>query len=346
MKDDIIIDVKPKKVKSKVNFWFKTCIVFDILVLSCLFVVYGPWAGFRNFWITSAMKTMTHKYFARTFYSEKQITETLNNNSVENLNAETDTSKIVFADGKDTGVYESYYEEQILKRDKNNDLYKYFKIKVNGSNAYVTVIYDPSRIDYVISKKIENRGQVLKDIAADYGAIVAINASGFRKNGTKLVPMGTVIKDGKVLSVSSKFSGNYGLIGFTNDNVLFLTNKDGEEAIKEGMRDAVSFGPFLYINGKPAEIKGNGGGYAPRTVIAQRKDGIVFFVVFDGRSASSLGASMKDLIEILTRYKAYNAANLDGGGSSTLVIENEVINYTGGFGYSGDRYLPDAWIVK
>ena len=55
---------------------------------------------------------------------------------------------------------------------------------------------------------------------------------------------------------------------------------------------------------------------------------------------------MNDLIDILTRYKAYNAANLDGGGSSTLVINNEVINRTGGWSYNGDRYLPDAWIVK
>ena len=57
-------------------------------------------------------------------------------------------------------------------------------------------------------------------------------------------------------------------------------------------------------------------------------------------------ATKKDLIEILTRYKAYNAANLDGGASSTLIINNEIINRVGGWSYSGDRYLPDAWIVK
>ena len=115
------------------------------------------------------------------------------------------------------------------------------------------------------------------------------------------------------------------------------------------MRDAMTFGPFLYVNGKAAKISGNGGwGYAPRSVIAQRKDGIVLFIVFDGRNLTerALGASMNDLIDILTRYKAYNAANLDGGGSSTLVINNEVINRTGGWSYNGDRYLPDAWIVK
>ena len=54
------------------------------------------------------------------------------------------------------------------------------------------------------------------------------------------------------------------------------------DAIKAGMEDAVEFGPFLIVNGNAAEIKGNGGwGIAPRTVLAQRKDGIVLFVVID-----------------------------------------------------------------
>ena len=346
--EKLLIEEKPKKKKNKnrLNFWFKSFIVLDILAVAALFVIYGPWDGFRNFWITSAMTTMTHHYLAETFYTEETINKTISMNYVENIDEETNTEAIVFSDGADTGVYESEYEEQILKRDEGNDLYKVFSIKVNGSTAHVAVIYDPSRIHYTISSKINKRGQKLIDLAKEQEAIVTVNASAFARIGSKLVPNGVTIKDGKVLQ-NATMSKRHGIIGFNNDNVLVLMKGDADDAIAAGIRDAMSFGPFLYVNGVPAKISGNGGwGCHPRTVIAQRKDGIVFFIVFDGRSGGHLGATMNDLIEVLTRYKAYNAANLDGGGSSTLIVNNKLVNNPGGWGYTGDRYLPDAWIVK
>jgi exopolysaccharide biosynthesis protein len=127
-----------------------------------------------------------------------------------------------------------------------------------------------------------------------------------------------------------------------------LTKENATEAIKDGMMDAVYFGPFLIVNGKAASMKGNGGwGVAPRTAIAQRKDGIVLFLVIDGRSPGySNGIDMVEMTKLLLKYKAYNASNLDGGGSSTLVINNKLINKPRGFGYTGARYLADAWIIK
>lgn len=340
---------KKKRKKNGIDSWFKVFVTLDVFALICLYVAYGNWDGFRNFWITSAMRTATHQYLAKTLYSDSMIKTVISNNYVANIDDNTNSSEIVFSNNVDTGVYESIYEEQILKRDEGNDLYKYFSIEINSTTAHVTVIYDSSRIDYALSKYIDYGGQKLKKIAKSENAVIAINASGFEMIEEKLIPMGTVIKDGKILFQNGKTGGSMGLIGFNNDNVLVLTKEDPETAIENGMRDAMTFGPFLIVNGKAAQISGNGGwGYAPRTVIAQRKDGIVLFIVFDGRSLNSraIGASMKDLIEILTRYKAYNAANLDGGGSSTLVINNEVINRVGGWSYSGERSLPDAWIVR
>ena len=54
---------------------------------------------------------------------------------------------------------------------------------------------------------------------------------------------------------------------------------------------------------------------------------IVLFLVIDGRSLKSKGADMNDLVNILLRYHAYNAANLDGGNSSVMVIDNKIINH-------------------
>ena len=138
------------------------------------------------------------------------------------------------------------------------------------------------------------------------------------------------------------------IVAIKNLAQLYRDISSAEKAIKKGMRDAVTFGPFLIVNGKPAQVKGNGGwGYANRTAIAQRKDGIVLFLVIDGRGANgSDGISIADMITLFEKYGAYNAANLDGGGSSVLTIEGELINSPRGFGYTGERYLPNAWILK
>ena len=100
-----------------------------------------------------------------------------------------------------------------------------------------------------------------------------------------------------------------------------------EQAIAQGVRDAVEFGPFLIVNGKASSVLGNGGwGIAPRTAIGQRRDGIVLMLVINGRLATSLGADMIDLTDIMERYGAYNAANLDGGTSSVLVVGDTIVN--------------------
>ena len=113
------------------------------------------------------------------------------------------------------------------------------------------------------------------------------------------------------------------------------------------MSEAVEFGPNLIVNGKTAKIHGDGGwGIAPRSVIAQRKDGVILFLIIEGRLPGySIGASMNDVIDILLRYKAYNAANLDGGASSTMSIEGKLWNRASAGGEYGGRSVSNAWIV-
>ncbi len=157
------------------------------------------------------------------------------------------------------------------------------------------------------------------------------------------MPQGNYIVNGEVV-YSTYESGP--IIGFTNENILMLMSATAEEAVKKGIRSGVEFEPFLIVNGVPATITGDGGdGKRPRTILAQRQDGIVLMFVVDGKW-NGTGISLPELMEILQLYKCYNAANLDGGGSTTLVINGELINSPAGWGYTGERYLADAWIVK
>ena len=141
-----------------------------------------------------------------------------------------------------------------------------------------------------------------------------------------LIPLGITISEGDVV-YEREYEGTGGLVGFTEDNILFCTKCDPSKKDALNIRDAVTCGPFLIVNGKASSVYGNGGwGTAPRTAIGQRKDGIVLFLVLDGRMTKRPGANMDDLIEIMQNYGAYNAANLDGGTSSVMIVKGEMIN--------------------
>lgn len=320
-----------KKIKTK-NKKIKIIIIviisfIAISISSVLFLLYGPYDGFRNWLITTAMTTMNHQYLATSFYSTETINEVLTKNKVIEPTDNTDLSKIN-TDTIKTTIYKDEYEKEILEHEEG-EIYKMIEVKGKTYEGYLTAIYDPSKVKLVTTKYLGTKGEYLIDMAKRENAIVAINGGGFIDDTTLNSggeAAGIVIKDGKILS-TNRYQRSGGLIGLTNDNKLYLGRINAEEAIQAGIRDAVEFGPFLIVNGEPSQVVGNGGyGLHPRTVIGQRKDGVILFLIIDGRRADCIGADMDDLIEIMTRYGAYNAANLDGGNSSALVIKNKLIN--------------------
>lgn len=97
---------------------------------------------------------------------------------------------------------------------------------------------------------------------------------------------------------------------------------------KLGVTEAVSFGPALIVEGQKTITTGNGGwGMAGRTVIAQKKDGSIILLVIDGIQLDSYDATLKEVQDLLyDEYEAYNTTNLDGGSSSTMFYNDEIIN--------------------
>lgn len=305
-------------------------IIIGIYALGCsifLLIIYGPIDNFRTWLITTAMSTMNHQYYCKWFYSNDIINAVLRENYVYNDGTSTDPSLITF---DKTEVYANEYEKDVLEHDKD-DLYKIIRFKVNDCDAYLAVVYDPSKISVGVSKYIGVGGQYIYDMTKQQGAVLAINGGGFydpnyNSNGGN--PLGVTIADGKIITDDSYNSNGGGIIGFDLFNKLILMrDATGTQAIDAGIRDAVTMGPFLIVNGKMADIKGNGGwGYAARTAIGQRKDGIVLLLVVDSNEFRTKGASIRDLAEIMERYGAINAANLDGGTSSAMVVNNKLIN--------------------
>jgi len=317
---------KPKK-QRKIRKLTILFIILDILVAGCFLLVYGPYTDFRNLIINTAMNTKSHQYIAYTFWSDETIQNVLAQSAYIPINEAVDLDKIVI-DTAPKDSYDNEYDEAILTRDPGNEDYKYMKVKVGKYDAHLVAIYDPSKVELIHSKTFNTgTGQErIKDMCTRMGGVVCINGGMFIDYGWGSdVPMGYLIKDGKI--IWSDGNGVAGLIGFNNDNKLLLVNATGEEAINMGMRDALEFGPFLIVNGKPLEyVNPSVGGYsrAARVAIAQRRDGVVLFLVTEGTHAA--GPNMLEVIETLQLYGAYNAANLDGGTSAQLAINGKIIN--------------------
>ena len=341
------------KKKKKMSLTKKIIIIcssiFVTMIFAFLFLFYGPIDSFKEFWITSAMTTMNHRYLATWIYSDSYIQKVLKNNSIIEVNEISNPNDITFRKYTTT-IYRNEYEKEILQKDPNNDLYKVINVSGKGYQGFLVAIYDPSRIHIATTSKLGVAGENILTVSKREGAIIAMNAGGFYDpdwNSNGALPHGTVFSNGKVVSDYDDARVGGGFIGFNNENKLILGNMSKSEAIKTGYRDAIEFGPYLIVNGKRSFVKGNGGwGIAPRSAIGQRQDGIVLFLVINGRLANSIGADMVDLCDIMENYGAYNAANLDGGSSSELVINNEIINTPVAAGKYGLRDMSTFWVVK
>ena len=74
--------MKEKKNKKKKKIYKSTIvfIILDIIVAACFFITYGPYDKLRNLYVTTAMKTMNHQYFAKIFYSDATIEKIMASN--------------------------------------------------------------------------------------------------------------------------------------------------------------------------------------------------------------------------------------------------------------------------
>jgi exopolysaccharide biosynthesis protein len=339
-----------KKISKKKKFIIVLASILVLLFGSGAFLLYGPYAGFRNFWITSAMTTMTHQWLAKMFYSDATIKKVLAANSIieSKETSNPDLITIKDYDSSTTTIYKNQYEKEILTKDEGNDLYKVINITGDNYKGFLVAIYKPSKVKLAVTKYLGTKGEAITTVAKRENAVVAINGGGFYDpdwNSNGALPHGIVIKDGKVISEYQEAQMGGGFIGFTPDNKFVLGKMSKEKALAT-YRDALEFGPFLIVNGKASFVKGNGGwGIAPRTAIGQRQDGIVLFLIINGRLTTSLGADMVDLTEVMQNYGAYNAANLDGGSSTELVINNKIVNTPVAGGTNGLRDMPTFWIV-
>lgn len=289
-----------------------------VIALAFAFVMYGPFTFLSDLYITTAMRSSDHKYLATMLYSDKYISKVLERNSageMEGLSVYT-PSEYIGSDKMELTPLEGY-----------------------GCSGYIITVYDESRIDIVETRS--GSGELLESIAERSNAAAAINASGYASSERRNIPNGLAVYDGK--TAGDKKDKQRSFVAVDYNNRLFMGTLSTKEILSAGFRDVVEFGPLLILNGEPCEIKGNGGGLAPRTAMGITADRRVLLLVIEGRKGLDFGASLQTVQDIMLDYGAVNACNLDGGFSSSMYYEEELVASVGSF---NERMLPNAVIVE
>ncbi|MBR0366781.1 MAG: phosphodiester glycosidase family protein [Clostridia bacterium] len=311
----------------------------------------GPSRSLGDLLTVSMLETSALKFVPRLYYSEAEVAEIVARNEVGALDNETDTDMIVIAGptpepGSEAALRATPKPTNLLFSEDGIEI---FDVQGATYNGWMMVVQDPSRVITGVCREnfSSKPGMELYEIAQRYDAVAAVNGGGFSDsggvgNGGK--PIGLVISEGKLLNKSTSDQDHNTVVGFNRDNKLIIGKMTSAEAEKKGLRDALSFGPALVVNGKGAEVRGASSGLNPRTAIGQRADGAVLMLVIDGRQASSLGATYADLISVLLEYGAVNACNLDGGSSSLMYYKGEYLNR--GVILTGSRKMPTGFVVR
>ena len=238
--------------------------------------------------------------------------------------------KTTVTDSSYTGANGTVKVEQIATGSGNNTVTYYVAtVKLTDATALKSA--------FANNQFGRNITQKTSTIASNNNAIFAINGDyyGFRSSGI-VIRNGGVYRDGSV-------------------KIYDETSTNGQKLVKEGVWNTLSFGPSLVKNGKivegidDVEIDTNFGNHSiqgnqPRTLVGAKKDGTLVFVVVDGRDAGySRGVTMTEAAKIMLEQGCVTAYNLDGGGSSTMYFNGEVINEPSN---GGERGTSDILYVE
>lgn len=313
---------KKKNGKKRKRFsWklFSFFIFYELIfmtITSPIIIFYGPFDNVKRTMVGTSMATFKNQWIAKTFMSENKINDLLGKNK----------SKTVEQNLKEVKI-EHKGDLKIIRRD----------IEDKKFNGYLLEISDPTKVKVGYTKNLKKEGQRTSEMAEDKGAIAAINGGGFSDispdgklyAGNGAFPSGFVISEGKEIYKDISNDTRANVIAFDKEGRLIVGDHSINSLKEAGAVEAISFRPpTLIVNGE-GQVEGDGGeGLNPRTAIGQRIDGTILLLVIDGRDALKLkpGASLKDVEQILLKYGAVNAANLDGGSSSTMYYDGEVIN--------------------
>lgn len=317
---------KNRRVRWKMIVAFIAFNIAFTAILTPFILFWGPFEAIKVMAV-GAVETSRHPQVVRFFLSGEKISE------------------IMHTYDDQGAVLGLNLDQQIIVNDATGGI---IIEDIQGKNfkGKVMLIKDPKRVKVAVTKEIGVAGERLSGMVKNSGAIAGINAGGFYDpdgEGNGAFPDGITVQKGKIVhnNVGDKAVD---FIGLDKDGKLIIAQMNASDIEKKNIQEGVSFYPPLVKNGNPV-VSGDGGwGVAPRTGIGQRADGTIIFLVIDGRQPTwSIGATLRDMMNVFLEYDAVEAVNLDGGSSSELIYNGKVMNKL--WNVFGERYIPTGFVV-
>lgn len=222
-------------------------------------------------------------------------------------------------------------------------------ITITQSTHYDTQVYvvdivlsDVTQLKTAFAEDTYGRNikQTTSTIATNNNAILAINGDyyGFRNSGY-------VLRNAVLYRDSSQGVEALAIMSDGSFSTIDETATDASSVAEEGAWQIFSFGPVLVNNGtiavdEDAEVAKSKASN-PRTAIGMISPLHYVIIVSDGRSDESEGLSLYQLADLFVEEGCTVAYNLDGGGSSTLWFNGNIINNPTSGNSSGEREVSD-----
>jgi hypothetical protein len=252
--------------------------------------------------------------------SDKNTTTSVENENTNNSAVTATESSNGAKTVTDSSYKDSKVDINITTVRKNNTTVYVADVKLSDSSYLKTALaYDSFGT---------NVTETTSSMAGNNNAILAVNGDYYGADRS-----GYVIKNGVIYRNTVRSDSEYPDLAIYKDGsfkIIYETEVTAEELLADGVVNLFAFGPSLIENGEISVDQNTEVRQAmtknPRTAIGIVDKNHYILVVSDGRTNESEGLSLYELAEVLKEYGATTAYNLDGGGSSTMYFNGNIVN--------------------
>ena len=265
------------------------------------------------------------------------IAETIStvSNTASTSNAEAASKAAETATVTDTIYSDDNISVTLTEKTVNNTQVYVADVTVSSAEYLKTALANNTYGTNVTAKTSET--------AANNNAILAVNGDYYGANTT-----GYVIRNGVVYRDTVREDASNGDLAIYKDGSFKIIYEDqvtADQLVEDGVVNLLAFGPALVENGEivvntKSEV-GQSMASNPRTAIGIIDENHYIIIVSDGRTSESQGLSLYEMAEVMKSYGVKTAYNLDGGSSSTMYFNGQVINKPTTNGNISERAVSD-----
>ncbi|WP_148887272.1 phosphodiester glycosidase family protein [Streptococcus sp. Marseille-P6264] len=258
------------------------------------------------------------------------VSSTASSSNAESASKATETATVT-----DTSYSDDNISITLTEKTVNNTQVYVADVTVSSAEYLKTALANNTYGTNVTAKTSET--------AANNNAILAVNGDYYGANST-----GYVIRNGVVYRDTVREDASNGDLAIYKDGsfkIIYENEISANQLVEDGVVNLLAFGPALVENSEivvdtKSEV-GQSMASNPRTAISIIDENHYIIIVSDGRTSESQGLSLYEMAEVMKSYGVKTAYNLDGGGSSTMYFNGQVINKPTTNGNISERAVSD-----